>query len=617
MSFEQEELIRTDIHAFLRQHEQKELLRFVTVGSVDDGKSTLIGRLLHDAKGVYEDQLKDASTLTEEGEVAIDFARITDGLQAEREQGITIDVAYRYFSTPRRKFIIADTPGHVQYTRNMATGASTANVAIILIDARLGVLQQSRRHAYIASLLGIPHLLVCVNKMDLADYGQERFTEITDDFRAFAGKLAFESVTYVPISALLGVNIIRPSDRTPWYDGPTVMQFLEEVPIARNEDAEAFRYPVQYVLRPNLDYRGFAGQIASGVIRKGDAITALPSGKTSRVRAIDTYDGELEEAWAPMSVTLRLEDEIDISRGDMIVRTDALPEVSRSFEANVVWLSETPLDPGKSYLIKHTTRYVRTSIEAVRWKVDLETLDQLPTESLQLNDIGRLQLTAHRPIVFDPYAENRTTGAFIIIDTMTNNSVGAGMIQRTGDETGAEVTGDAQQPRSGVSQRERVARLHQQGAVVWFSGLPASGCSSLAYAVERLLFDRGYLAAVIDSKDAPNDASRQLVTDPELVADQARRFADTGLIALCAVDADRRDDRELARVAAGSERFFEVHVCTDEATCSTRATLGTHRDVHGCRGRDVPVASEGTAYVWAGAPARRRTMSRHARSSLT
>src|SRR5690554_4123952 len=365
MSFGQEDLIKSDILAFLDQHEQKELLRFVAVGSVDDGKSTLIGRLLHDAKGVYEDQLADASGTDSEGEVAIDFARITDGLQAEREQGITIDVAYRYFSTPKRKFIIADTPGHVQYTRNMATGASTADVAIILIDARLGVLQQSRRHAFLANLVGIRHLLVCVNKMDLKDFKQGVFEEIKAVFSAFADQLDFADVTYVPISALLGVNIVDQSERTPWYDGPTVIGFLETVHIAGDRNLDDFRLPVQYVLRPNLNYRGFSGQIVSGVVQKGDEIMVLPSRTTSRVKAIDIYDGELDVANAPLSVTLRLEDEIDISRGDVIVPVDNLPTVARRVEAHVVWMSETPLDPRRSYLLKHTTRYVRTDINKI------------------------------------------------------------------------------------------------------------------------------------------------------------------------------------------------------------------------------------------------------------
>jgi bifunctional enzyme CysN/CysC len=352
------EVTPENIERYLEQHQTKELLRFVSVGSVDDGKSTLIGRLLHDTKGVYEDQLSSVKKASTKGGMEIDFSLFTDGLKAEREQGITIDVAYRYFSTDRRKFIIADTPGHEQYTRNMATGASTANVAIILIDARLGVLPQSRRHAYIASLLGIPHLLVAINKLDLENYSQEVFDRITRDFGRVAEKLAFKDVTFVPISAKLGDNVVHASTNTPWYKGPTLLEFLETVPIASDRNQTDFRFPVQYVVRPNLDYRGFAGEVAAGVVRKGDPILVLPSRKTSRVASIDTFDGALQSAGPSRAVTLRLEHEIDISRGDMLVHPDNVPEVARRFDANVVWLSERELDPNKSYLLKHTTRLV-------------------------------------------------------------------------------------------------------------------------------------------------------------------------------------------------------------------------------------------------------------------
>lgn len=552
MSFEdQEELIRRDIHAFLKQHEEKELLRFVTVGSVDDGKSTLIGRLLHDAKGVYEDQLADASTTSESGDVAIDFARITDGLQAEREQGITIDVAYRYFSTPKRKFIIADTPGHVQYTRNMATGASTADVAIILIDARLGVLQQSRRHAYIASLIGIRHLMVCVNKMDLVDYGQERFDEIQADFDSFANKLNFTDVTYIPISALMGVNIVNPSDRTPWYDGNTVIGYLEDVPIAGDRNFADFRLPVQYVLRPNLDYRGFAGQISSGIIRKGDPIQVLPSGKTSRVKAIDTYHGEIDEAFAPMSITLRLEDEIDITRGDMLVRPDNLPQTTRSFDADVVWMSETPLDPTRSYLIKQTTRYVRADVRDVTCKLDLETLSEESADRLELNDIGRLRLTTHRPIIFDPYQVNRGTGAFIIIDTMTNNTVGAGMI------IGAATLGDDQDDQlsglSAVRPRERGGLLHQRPVALCISGGSEARQLSLARAIERQLVDQRHLALLTVPGEGRGAYADALAT-PETRNIALSALLDAGVITIsCATDID-----DNLRAALGEKRILSI-----------------------------------------------------------
>ena len=380
MTTEQDQ-ISNDILGYLEQHQQKELLRFVSVGSVDDGKSTLIGRLLHDTHGIYEDQLSAVKRASGRAGMEIDFSLFTDGLKAEREQGITIDVAYRYFSTAKRKFIIADTPGHVQYTRNMATGASTANVAIILIDARLGVLQQSRRHAYIASLLGIPHLFVGINKMDLVSYSQDVFNRIREEFAAFLAPLGFKGVRFIPMSALKGDNVVHRSDSMPWYDGNTLLEHLESVPIASDRNHDDFRYPVQYVLRPDLNYRGFSGAIASGVVKKGDQVMVLPSRRTSTVVAIDTFDGEKEQAFAPMSVTLRLADEIDISRGDMLVHPDNLPHVAQRFETMLVWLSERALDRQKSYLLKHTTQMVRANVEHVAYTTDLETLKQTPADA--------------------------------------------------------------------------------------------------------------------------------------------------------------------------------------------------------------------------------------------
>jgi sulfate adenylyltransferase large subunit len=422
------ELIQSDIEGFLRLYQEKELLRFVVVGSVDDGKSTLIGRLLYDTRSVYEDQLAAIRKATQLKGADIDLSLITDGLAAEREQGITIDVAYRHFSTVKRKFIIADTPGHVQYTRNMATGASTANVAIILIDARLGVLQQSRRHAYIASLLGIAHLAVCVNKMDLVEFDRAVFERIRSAFLPLTKSLSFVDVSFFPISALEGTNCVQRSPQTPWYDGPTVLEFLETVPVHEARDLVHFRYPVQYVLRPNLDYRGFAGRIASGVVRKGDTVVVLPSGKKSLIRAIDVTGGELKEAFASQSVTIRLEDEIDVSRGDMMAHPDDIPRVARAFDAHLVWMHERPLEAGKTYLLKHTTQTVRAAITRVDWRKDMDTLEESPTTTLGLNDIGRVSITAHRPLFFDPYDANRETGSFILIDSISNNTVAAGMI---------------------------------------------------------------------------------------------------------------------------------------------------------------------------------------------
>lgn len=558
--------LNTDIISYLKRHENKELLRFTTVGSVDDGKSTLIGRMLMDTGSVYEDQLRDAEN---DGEV--DLARVTDGLRAEREQGITIDVAYRYFTTPKRKFIIADTPGHIQYTRNMATGASTANVAIILIDARLGVLQQSRRHAFIASLLGIPHLLVAVNKMDLVDFGQERYDEIVGEFMEFASDLRFHDVKTIPVSALLGDNVVETSVNTPWYDGGTILNYLETVDIVRDRNLDNFRMPVQTVLRPNLDYRGFAGQVSSGIVKKGDTIVAMPSGKTSTVVGIDTYDGELDEAFAPQSVVLRLADEIDISRGDLICHVNDRPQVGRTFRAMMVWMAEQPLDADKRYLIKHTTSYVRADVESVDFRMDLNTMEQMAAATLALNDIGCVTLTTHRPICFDPYTDNRTTGAFIVIDSLTNNTVAAGMILDSDEVTTASAGG----PRTGVSARERASRIGHTGAAVWLVGLPAAGKSTLAYALERRLFDIGALPAVIDPDTHASDLyePRGAFDEAVLLSD---RFADAGLIAVSSFTAGERPLRDYVREHIGDDRFVEVHVSTPRDVCIDRDARGLY-----------------------------------------
>ncbi len=516
-SVDEQALIEKDVLGYLEKHQKKELCRFTTVGSVDDGKSTLIGRLLYDAHGLYEDQLRAVERASSQKSDAIDLSLVTDGLKAEREQGITIDVAYRYFSTERRKFIIADTPGHVQYTRNMATGASTADVAIILIDARHGVLSQSRRHAYIASLLGIPHLAVCVNKMDLRGYDRGVFDQISGVFSDFAKRLHFKDITYIPISALRGDNIVHASDATPWYEGPTLLSHLETVPIALDRNLGDFRFPVQYVIRPNLDYRGFSGQISSGVVKPGDPIMVLPSRRTTRVRAVDVFERELESAYAPMSVTIRLEDEVDVSRGDMLVHPDNTTTVGDRFEAMLVWMNERPLDTGKSYLLKQTTRVVRAEVEAVVSQTDVETLDEVPAQGLGLNDIGRVRVHCHRPIFFDAYGENRNTGAFILIDSLSNNTVAAGMIiaSATRSLRSAEVAGE----KSQVSATERRDRLGQSGVVVQLS--PGAG-SEVAYALERRLFDLGRVALVVE---------RASFAD-EIALEMARRAAAAGLVAI-------------------------------------------------------------------------------------
>ena len=420
---------RESFGEFLEQSLEMELLRFTTAGSVDDGKSTLIGRLLHDSKAVYEDQLASLKkSRINRSSGPIDFSLLTDGLRAEREQGITIDVAYRYFATPRRKFIIADTPGHEQYTRNMATGASTADVAVILVDATKGILPQTRRHAFIASLLGIRNVLAAVNKMDLVDYREDVFLDVERDFLQLARQLGIDYVQCVPISALEGDNVVERSERTFWYHGPTLLQHLETVPLSASEALKSLRFPVQMVIRPDANFRGFAGRLASGVIRPGDDVLALPSGQRTRVRTIASYDGDLPEAFAPMSVTLELEDEIDLSRGDMLVSPKNGPRVSRRFRAMVVWLHVSPLEVGRTYLVKHTARQTKIRALHIRHRVNVNTLEQEHATQLNMNDIASVEFEAHVPLFFDPYASDRATGSFILIDTISNATVGAGMI---------------------------------------------------------------------------------------------------------------------------------------------------------------------------------------------
>lgn len=429
-----------NIKEFLDRDEQKDLLRFLTAGSVDDGKSTLIGRLLFDSKKIYEDQLdaleRDSKRMGNAGD-HIDYALLLDGLKAEREQGITIDVAYRYFSTNNRKFIIADTPGHEQYTRNMITGGSTANLAIILVDARTGVITQTCRHTYLVSLLGIKHVVLAVNKMDLVDFDKQIFDKIVADYKAFVKSLNIPDITYIPLSALDGDNVVDKSDRTPWYEGPSLLDFLETVPIDQDRNFEDFRYPVQYVLRPNLDFRGFCGKVSSGIIRKGDTVMALPSRKTSKVKSIVTYDGELDYAFPPQCVTITLEDEIDVSRGEMLVHPDNLPMEDRNFESMLVWMDEEPMDMSKQFYIKHTTNLTRARVDSIRYKVNVNTMEQLSVENgqltadslpMKLNEIARVVFTTGKELFFDPYQKNKQTGAFILIDPITNNTSAVGMI---------------------------------------------------------------------------------------------------------------------------------------------------------------------------------------------
>ncbi|MCG2582342.1 MAG: sulfate adenylyltransferase subunit CysN [Marinobacter sp.] len=497
----QSDLIAEDIQAYLKQHENKELLRLLTCGSVDDGKSTLIGRLLHDTKMIYEDHM--ASLKTDSAKVGttgekLDLALLVDGLQAEREQGITIDVAYRYFSTDKRKFIIADTPGHEQYTRNMATGASTAQLAILMIDARHGVLTQTRRHSYIASLLGIRHIVVAINKMDLVDFSEERFNEIKDEYLAFATKLGLKDIRFVPISALEGDNVVNRSENTPWFTGQPLMEILETVEVSRDKNLEHFRFPVQYVNRPNLNFRGFCGTIASGVIHPGDKVMALPSRRTSTVKDIVTFEGNVEEAYIDQAVTLTLNDEIDISRGDMLVKAEDEPEVGNRFNANIVWMTDAPLETGRLYDIKLGPTFTSGTVKTIHHQTDVNTLEQnaSPT-ALQLNEIGLCELTLSQPIAFDAYPRNHATGSFIVIDRLTNVTVGAGMIAGTASDV------ESLEP---VSVEERARRLAQKPAIIACNGKQAP---ALALAVERALFDQGKTTVVLSEDNAGTAEDRR------------------------------------------------------------------------------------------------------------
>ena len=484
------DLISTDINAYLAQHEHKELLRFLTCGNVDDGKSTLIGRLLHDSKMIYEDQLAavqaDSVKSGTTGAGKIDLALLVDGLQAEREQGITIDVAYRYFSTAKRKFIIADTPGHEQYTRNMATGASTCDLAVILIDARYGVQTQTKRHSFIASLLGLKHIIVAINKMDLVAYNESIFNKIKADYLDFVKTLDLHDIHFIPMSALDGDNVVNPSEHMPWYTGVPMMTLLDSIEIASDHNFVDARFPVQYVNSPNLDFRGFCGTVASGVFKQGDEITALPSGKTSQIKSIVTYDGDLAEAFAGMAVTLTLIDEIDISRGDILIgQQQTAPSIADKFRASIVWMTEQPLTPGRQYILKLATRSVSGSISQIHHRIDVNTLEHLPASELKLNEIAVCTVAVNAPIVFDPYQLNKTSGSFIVIDRLTNVTVGAGMI------SGAASAADW----SPVSAEERSARFAQTASSIAIQGANAK---QQAYQLERKLFDTGHAATILE-----------------------------------------------------------------------------------------------------------------------
>jgi len=520
----QSNLISEDILAYLKQHENKELLRFLTCGNVDDGKSTLIGRLLFDSKMIFEDQLaaieSDSVKHGTTGE-KIDLALLVDGLAAEREQGITIDVAYRYFSTEKRKFIIADTPGHEQYTRNMATGASTCDLAIILVDARYGVQTQTKRHSFIASLLGIKHVVVAVNKMDLLDFSEEKFGQIKDDYIEFAKDLNIPDIQFVPLSALDGDNVVNRSERSAWYKGKTLMEMLETVQINEDRNLENFRFPVQYVNRPNLDFRGFCGTVASGIVRPGDSITALPSGKSSKVKSIVTFDGNQQEAFIGQAVTLTTEDEIDISRGDMIVKTEDLPGTSDTLNADLVWMSEDAMKPGKQYDLKFSSTPNTGSISMVHHRVDVNTMEKHQADDLKLNEIGLCELSLNKPVAFDPYKKNRATGAFIVIDRLTNVTVGAGMVVGAAEEKSTEQL-------TAVSASEKASRFDQKAASIVLTG---SNKHVLAGALDRKLFSLGKAAALVSKDDIGNNNADDI----------ANIIKQAGLIALCTFESTSGD----------------------------------------------------------------------------
>lgn len=575
-------LIAEDIKAYLDAQEKKSFLRVFTCGSVDDGKSTLIGRLLFDSKLIYEDQMaaieRDSKASGTQGEKP-DLALLVDGLAAEREQGITIDVAYRFFSTDKRKFIIADTPGHVQYTRNMATGASTADVAILLIDARYGVMEQTRRHAFIASLLGIPQVIVAVNKMDLVEFDQSTFNEIDVAFREFAKNLNFKDIMTIPVSALDGDNVTTKSDAAPWYRGPSLLEFLEQVEVDRQSLEAPFRLPVQWVNRPNLDFRGFSGTIASGTLSKGDEIMAMPSGKRSKVKDIVLYKDSLEYARQDQAVTITLEDEIDISRGDMICAAGTPIEVADQFQAYLIWMDDARLFPGRQYIIRTANQAVAGSVTALKHRIDVADFSEAAAKTLELNEIGVVTLSLTKPIPFDPYLNNRTTGAFVVVDRMTNRTVGAGTIdfalRRSKNIVRQDFTVD------------HVARAEQKGqkpATLWFTGLSGSGKSTIANLVDQILFERGYHTYTLDGDNVRHGLNRDLgftkedrIENIRRIGEVSRLMNNAGLITMCSFISPYRAERQMVRSKAGEGTFIEIFVDTPLDVAEERDVKGLYK----------------------------------------
>ncbi|MBS7543789.1 sulfate adenylyltransferase subunit CysN [Ancylobacter oerskovii] len=566
---------------YLTAQENKSLLRFLTCGSVDDGKSTLIGRLLYDTKLLFEDQLATLSSDSRKHGTTgddLDFALLVDGLAAEREQGITIDVAYRFFATDKRKFIVADTPGHEQYTRNMATGASNSDLAVILVDARQGILTQTRRHSFIVSLLGIRHVVLAVNKIDLVDFSQGVFDEIVAAYREFSAGFGFETLVAVPLSARYGDNMLERSPRTPWYDGPTLVEHLESVPVADDALARPFRMPVQWVNRPNLDFRGFSGTVASGVVRPGDAIVVAGSGRTSKVKAIVTRDGSLPRAEAGEAVTLTLEDEVDISRGDIIAAATARPEVSDQFAAHLIWMHDDALLPGRPYLIKIGTRTVSASVTEIKHKVDVNSFQKLAAKQLALNEVGVVNLATQQPIAFDPFADVPQTGAFIVIDRMSNLTVGAGMI-----DFGLRRATNVHWQALEISKASRAAMKHQKPVVLWFTGLSGSGKSTVANLVEKKLNALGRHTYLLDGDNVRHGLNRDLgftaadrVENIRRVGETAKLFVDAGLIVLTSFISPFRAERQMAREILEPGEFVEIFVDTPLEVAERRDPKGLY-----------------------------------------
>jgi bifunctional enzyme CysN/CysC len=572
----------SNLQAFLAAQERKSLLRFLTCGSVDDGKSTLIGRLLYDTKLLFEDTLasleKDSKKFGTTGE-DIDFALLVDGLEAEREQGITIDVAYRFFATDKRKFIVADTPGHEQYTRNMATGASNSELAVILIDARKGVLTQTRRHAYIASLLGIRHVVLAVNKIDLVGFSQRTFDAIVGEFSVFAEKLGFASVQAIPLSARFGDNVISKSEQTPWYMGPPLLAHLETVDVESPLSEKPFRFPVQWVNRPDLDFRGFSGTIIGGRVKAGDAVAVAKSGKTSTVKRIVTMDGDLDEAAAGAAVTLVLADEVDISRGDVLCAPTARPDVSDQFAAHLLWMAEDELLPGRQYLMKLGTATTPVTVTTLKHKIDVNTLDQHAAKTLALNEVGYANFSSSQAVAFDPYRENRDAGGFILIDRFSNATVGAGMI-----DFGLRRATNVHWQAHDVDKTARATLKGQRPAVLWFTGLSGSGKSTIANLVERALYAEGRHTYLLDGDNVRHGLTRDLgftdadrVENIRRVGEAAKLFVDAGLIVLTAFISPFRSERDMARGLLREGEFIEVFVDTPIEVCIARDPKGLYQ----------------------------------------